>query len=166
MPGPRSIPPSSKSVKSWASSRNKLSKGDHPPSWTRRRKLCSTASSESLARPNSRASRSRSLTRSAPRSPDCTPFSRSARNWPRRARRQAKRVVTMDKRFWVVAYPGLPKDTVNAIDPRICLCGTGTGTVGVREAGLEDLGVPLLNREVSPLPDTPRPGRFLRGHRL
>ncbi len=66
-------------------------------------------------------------------------------------------VVTMGKRFWVVAYPGLPKDTVNAIDPRICLCGTGTGTVGVREAGLEDLGVPLLNREVSPLPDTPRP---------
>jgi hypothetical protein len=66
-------------------------------------------------------------------------------------------VVTMDQRFWVVAYPGLPKDTVNAIDPRICLCGTGRGTVGVREAGLEDLGVPLLNREASPLPDTSSP---------
>jgi hypothetical protein len=66
-------------------------------------------------------------------------------------------VVTMDKRFWVIAYPGLPKDTVNAIDPRICLCGTGRGTVGVRQAELEDLGVPLLNREVSPLPDTSRP---------
>jgi hypothetical protein len=67
-------------------------------------------------------------------------------------------VVTMEKRFWVVAHPSLPKDTVSAIDRRICLLGTGTGTVGVREAGLEDLGVPLLNREVSPLPETPRPG--------
>jgi hypothetical protein len=73
----------------------------------------------------------------------------------REASREA--VLTMDRRFWVVAYPGLPRDTVNAIDPRICLCGKGMGTVGVREAGLEDLGVPLLNREVSPLPDTPRP---------
>ena len=39
-------------------------------------------------------------------------------------------MVTMDKRFWIVSYPGLPKDTVHAIDPRVCLCGTGTGTIG------------------------------------
>ena len=66
-------------------------------------------------------------------------------------------VVTMDKRFWIVSYPGLPKDTVHAIDPQICLCGTGTGTIGTRDAGLPDLGVPLLNRVVSPLPEVPRP---------
>ena len=63
----------------------------------------------------------------------------------------------MDKRFWIVSYPGLPKDTVHAIDPQICLCGTGTGTIGARDAGLLDLGVPLLNRAVSPLPEIPRP---------
>lgn len=67
-------------------------------------------------------------------------------------------VVTMDRRFWIVCYPGLPKDTVQAINPQICLCGTGTGTIGVRDAGLEDLGVPLVNRELSPLPEIPRPG--------
>ena len=66
-------------------------------------------------------------------------------------------MVTMDKRFWIVSYPGLPKDTVHAIDPQVCLCGTGTGTIGARDAGLLDLGVPLLNRVVSPLPEIPRP---------
>jgi hypothetical protein len=66
-------------------------------------------------------------------------------------------LVTMDKRLWLVSYPGLPKDTIHAVDPQICLCGTGTGTIGVRDAGLLDLGVPLLNRVVPPLPETPKP---------
>jgi hypothetical protein len=66
-------------------------------------------------------------------------------------------MVTMDKRFWLVSYPGLPKDSIHAIDPQICLCGTSTGTIGARDAGLLDLGVPLLNRVVSPLPEVPRP---------
>jgi len=68
-------------------------------------------------------------------------------------------MVTMDKRFRIVSYPGLPKDTVQAIDPQVCLClwGTGTGTIEVRDAELLDLGVPLLNREASPLAETPRP---------
>jgi hypothetical protein len=66
-------------------------------------------------------------------------------------------MVTMDKRFWIVSYPGLPRDAIHAIDPQVCLCGTGTGTIGARDAGLLDLGVPLLNRVVSPLPEIPRP---------
>jgi hypothetical protein len=66
-------------------------------------------------------------------------------------------MVTMDKRFRIVSYPGSPKDTVQAIDPHVCLWGTGTGTIEVRDAELLDLGVPLLNREVSPLAEIPRP---------
>jgi hypothetical protein len=66
-------------------------------------------------------------------------------------------MVTMDKRFWIVSYSGLPKDSVQAIDPQVCLLGTGTGPIGVRDAGLLDLGVPLLSRATSPLPEIPRP---------
>src|SRR5260370_10296122 len=66
-------------------------------------------------------------------------------------------MVTMDKRFWIVSYSGSPKDSVQAIDPQVCLLGTGTGPIGVRDAGLLDLGVPLLSRAMSPLPEIPRP---------
>src|SRR5262249_40187897 len=38
--------------------------------------------------------------------------------------------VTLDGRFWIVSYPGFPKDAVHAIDPQICLCGSGTDTIG------------------------------------
>ena len=66
-------------------------------------------------------------------------------------------MITMDKRFWMVSYSGLSKDSVRAIDPQVCLCGAGTGAIGVRDAGLLDLGVPLLSHAVSPLPEIPRP---------
>jgi hypothetical protein len=66
-------------------------------------------------------------------------------------------LVTMDKRLWIVFDPELPRDTIQAADPQVCLCGTGTGKVSVRDAGLVDLGVPLLNRAASPLPETPKP---------
>src|SRR5271157_3390129 len=66
-------------------------------------------------------------------------------------------MITMDKRFRIVSYPGLPRDTVQAIDSQVCLCGTGLGMVEVRDAELLDLGVPLLNCAASPLPETPRP---------
>ncbi len=66
-------------------------------------------------------------------------------------------MITMDKRFRIVSYPGLPKDTVQAIDSQVCLWGTGSGMVEVRDAELLDLGVPLLKCAASPLPETPRP---------
>ncbi|MGO9814032.1 MAG: hypothetical protein ACLP53_25145 [Isosphaeraceae bacterium] len=66
-------------------------------------------------------------------------------------------MITMDKRFRIVSYPGLPRDTVQAIDSQVCLWGTGLGRVEVRDAELLDLGVPLLNCAASPLPETPRP---------
>jgi hypothetical protein len=66
-------------------------------------------------------------------------------------------MIKMDQRFWIVLYPGLPKDTVHAIDPQVCLWGTGTGAIEIRDAGLPDLGVPLLIRAVPPLPEIPRP---------
>ncbi|WP_165220575.1 hypothetical protein [Aquisphaera insulae] len=73
------------------------------------------------------------------------------------ARSAAETAVTMDRNLWIVSYPGLPRDSVQAIDPRVCLWGTGGGAIDVREAGLADLGVPLLNRLVSPLPEAPKP---------
>ena len=69
----------------------------------------------------------------------------------------AGEMITMDKRFRIVSYPGLPRDTVQAIDSQVCLWGTGLGMVEVRDAELLDLGVPLLNCAASPLPETPRP---------
>ena len=69
----------------------------------------------------------------------------------------------MDRRFWLISYPGLPSDTLHAIDPQICLCGTGTGTIEARDAGLLDLGVPLLNRGgVPPARGTEAPGPLRR----
>ncbi|QEH38795.1 hypothetical protein OJF2_74050 [Aquisphaera giovannonii] len=69
----------------------------------------------------------------------------------------AEGTVAMDRRLWVVSYPGLPRDAIQAVDPQVCLWGTGTGAIDVREAGLVDLGVPLLNRVASPLPEAPKP---------
>jgi len=66
-------------------------------------------------------------------------------------------MITLDKRFRIVSYPGLTRDTVQAIDSQVCLWGTGSGMVEVRDAELLDLGVPLLNSAASPLPETPRP---------
>jgi hypothetical protein len=65
--------------------------------------------------------------------------------------------VAMARRFRVVSYPGLSKETTYAIDSQLCLLGTGSGTIGVREAGLLDLGVPLLNRAAEPLPEVSAP---------
>ena len=66
-------------------------------------------------------------------------------------------MITLDKRFRIVSYPGLPRDTVQAIDSQVCLWGTDSDMVEVRDAELLDLGVPLLNSAASPLPETPRP---------
>src|SRR5271157_3971843 len=66
-------------------------------------------------------------------------------------------MITLDKRFRIVSYPGLPRDTVKAIDSQVCLWGTDSDMVEVRDAELLDLGVPLLNSAASPLPETPRP---------
>jgi len=53
----------------------------------------------------------------------------------------------------------LPRDTVQAIDPQICLWGTGTGSgpVEIQDGALVDLGVPLLHPEAVPLAEASKP---------
>jgi hypothetical protein len=78
----------------------------------------------------------------------------------------AGRMITLDRRFRIVRVPGLPRETVQAVDSQICLIGKGTGTgtgisggetIEIEDGDLTDLGVPLLHPDASPLAETPRP---------
>jgi hypothetical protein len=66
-------------------------------------------------------------------------------------------LIAMDRRFQIVRYPRLPRDTVQALDPQVCLWGSGSGSIEIQDAELTDLGVPLVNPEASPLADAARP---------
>jgi hypothetical protein len=68
------------------------------------------------------------------------------------------RSITMGSRFRLVRDPALPRGTVQAIDPELCLWGTGAGRLQIQDADLPELGVPLLNPGASPVVETPRGG--------
>jgi hypothetical protein len=68
------------------------------------------------------------------------------------------RSITMDGRFRMIRDPGLPRGAVQAIDPELCLWGTGAGQLQIQDADLPELGVPLLNPGASPVAETARGG--------
>ena len=70
-------------------------------------------------------------------------------------------MITLDRRFQIVRYPRLPRDTVQAVDPQVCLWGYGLGISGAtdRDPGrrAHRPGRPAVNPDASPLADAPRP---------
>jgi hypothetical protein len=71
-------------------------------------------------------------------------------------------MITLDGRFRIVRIPGLPRETVQAFDPQVCLIGKGAGigggdTIDIEDGDLTDLGVPLLHPDASPVAETQRP---------
>ena len=95
---------------------------------------------------------------SEPRWRDCVAVSRFARKLAEAREAAGGSTVTMDRRFWLDLLPRLaqrhhPGDR----SPDLPLRDRAPARSRRRDAGLLDLGVPLLNRELSPLPEVPRP---------